>query len=195
MNLKDSKTKENLMRAFAGESQARNRYYIASEVAKNEKLFIVQEVFKYTADQERAHAKVFYDKLKEFAGENIEICGAYPLDTYTTTLELLKASHHNEMEEHDDVYKNFAKVAQEEGFPDIAATFEKIASIEKVHGDRFLTFANELENGTLFKKAEDIQWMCTHCGFVYEGKSAPVVCPVCHYPQSYYIVFGNSLFE
>lgn len=195
MNLKGSKTKENLMKSFAGESQARNRYNMAASLAKKEGLYIIETLFKYTAEQEKAHGKVFYDKLKEFTGETIDICGGYPIDTYDTTLQMLQSAQHNELEEYDVVYSSFAKVAKEEGFPDISNTFEKIASVEKVHGDRFGAYAKELQEGSLFKKQEDVQWLCTHCGYIHEGKEAPLVCPVCKHPQGYYILFPKSLFE
>lgn len=196
MNLQDSKTKENLMRAFVGESQARNRYNFAAELAKQEKLQLIEQLFNYTADQEKAHAKVFYDALKDFSGNNISLGSAsYPVDVYNTTLEYLKAAQKHELAEWDTIYKDFGKVAQEEGFPQIATTFNNIAEIEKVHSDRFGRFAQEIEAGTLFKKPDEVQWLCLHCGFVYEGTEAPKVCPVCSHPQGYYILFQNSPFE
>lgn len=195
MDLKDSVTKENLMRSFAGESQARNRYDIASEQAKKEGLYIIERLFKYTAEQEKAHAKVFYDQLKDYSGQKIGFEADYPIDNYNTTLELLNAANHNEMQEHDVVYKSFADVAKQEGFEPISKIFENIASVEKVHGERFGRYAEELKNGTLFKKEESVQWICTNCGYIYEGKEAPKYCPVCQHPQGYYILFKNSLFE
>lgn len=195
MLLGDSKTKENLLRAFAGESQARNRYDIAASVAKKEGLFIVQQVFNYTADQEKAHAKVYYNMLKSFAGDNINICAGYPIDTYDSTLHLLKSSYNNEYEEWEDVYKDFAKVAGEEGFLHIANRFLEVAEIEKTHGDRFLRLYEELESGTLFKKDEDVQWMCTNCGHIHIGREAPEACPVCSHPKGYFLLFNHSLFE
>lgn len=196
MDFNNSKTKINLMRAFAGESQARNRYDMAAEAAKKEQYNILERLFKYTASQEKVHAEVFYNALKSANGESITIDnGDYPVDAYDSTLELLKKAAKNEHKESDEIYKDFAKVAQEEGFPDIATTFNNIASIEKIHGDRFARYAEELSNGTLFKKDETRQWFCTNCGFIYEGKEAPKVCPVCKKPQGYYILFENSLFE
>ena len=196
MNFKDSKTKVNLMRAFAGESQARNRYDMAAETAKNKNYNILERLFKYTASQEQAHAKVFYDALKSLDGETIAIDnGTYPIDAYDNIAQLLRTSAHNEYEEHDVVYKEFADIAEQEGFQDIATIFRNIASIEKVHGDRFNRYADEFENGTLFKKQESVKWICTNCGFIYEGKEAPQVCPVCKKPQGYYLLFDNSLFE
>lgn len=196
MDFKDSRTKVNLMRAFTGESQARNRYDMAAEIAKNKKYNIIERLFKYTASQEQAHAKVFYNALKSLNGQTITIDnGSYPVDSYDDILKLLRTSANNEYKEHDVVYKEFADIAEEEGFSDIATTFRNIASIEKVHGDRFNRYADEFENNTLFKKDESTQWICTNCGFIYEGKEAPNVCPVCKKPQGYYLLFDKSLFE
>lgn len=196
MDFKESKTKINLMRAFTGESQARNRYDMAAETAKNKKYNIIERLFKYTASQEQAHAKVFYDALKSLNGQTITIDnGSYPVDVYDDILKLLRTSANNEYKEHDVVYKEFADIAEQEGFSDIATTFRNIAFIEKVHGDRFNRYADEFENNTLFKKDESTQWICTNCGFIYEGKEAPNACPVCKKPQGYYLLFDNSLFE
>lgn len=195
MEFKDSKTKENLLRAFAGESQARNRYEFAADVAKKEGLQVLHDLFKYTANQEKAHAKVFYDALKQFNGENITIDAAYPIDDYPDTLSLLKAAQHNEKEEWSNVYTEFAEVAKNEGFAPIARTFTMIASIEKEHYNRFTKYLNQLENGTLFKRPTSIKWMCTNCGYIYEGEQPPVVCPVCSYPQAYYMEFDTTDYE
>lgn len=195
VNFKDSQTKQNLMRAFAGESQARNRYDFAGSVAKKEGLYIIQDLFTYTANQEKAHAKEFMKKLKEFSGEEIVISASYPAECEDKTLTLLRAAHKHEEAEHDEIYKEFGKVAKEEGFNDVSTLFEKIASIESTHANRFARYADELENGTLFKKDVDTQWMCTNCGFIYEGKEAPKACPVCAHPQGYFIDFKNSPFE
>lgn len=189
MELKDSKTKENLLKSFAGESQARNRYNIAAAQAKKDGLYVIQSVFDYTANQEKEHAEVFYNQLKEFSGENIHIDGTYPIDNYNSTLQLLKSANHNELEEYDVVYKSFADVANEEGFTVISKIFSNIAAIEKIHADRFNSYVKDLEEGTLFKKDQEVQWFCTNCGFIYEGKEAPKNCPVCDHPQGYFMVF------
>lgn len=189
MELKDSKTKENLLRAFAGESQARNRYNIAASQAKKDGLYVIQSVFNYTADQEKEHAEVFYKQLKEFSGAKIKIDATYPVDYYDSTLQLLKSAMNNEMEEFDVVYKSFSNIAKEEGFNVISSIFSNIASIEKIHADRFNKFAKELEEGTMFNRNESIQWFCTNCGYIYEGKEAPKICPVCEHPQGYFIEF------
>ena len=191
MDLKDSKTKENLLKAFAGESQARNRYNIAAAQAKKDGLFVIQSVFNYTADQEKEHAEVFYNQLKEFSKENIHIDGTYPIDNYNSTLELLKSANHNELQEFNVEYKTFSDVAKQEGFTPIATLFTNIASIEKVHADRFNKYAKELEEGSLFKKDQNVKWFCTNCGFIYEGKEAPKTCPVCEHPQGYFMVYNG----
>ena len=189
MDFKNSETKENLMRAFAGESQARNRYTFAAEQAKEQKLHVVEAVFRFTADQEQQHAEVFYDHLKELAGQNIQIDGSYPVDIYDTVLEVLKAAQHNEYEEFDPVYKTFGDKAMEEGFPQVAASFHQIAKIEKVHGDRFGELAELLEQNKLFISDVECKWMCLNCGHIHEGKEAPGKCPVCHHDQGYFIRF------
>lgn len=192
MEFKESRTYTNLMRAFAGESQARNRYNIAASDARKEGLQIVEAVFNYTADQERAHAKVFYELLKEAAGENIAIEGAYPVDLYGSTLKALRAAQHNENEEWDDVYKNFGLIAKEEGFAKVAYIFENIAKVERVHAERFERFADELENGSLFMKKDEIVWICINCGHIHIGREAPEICAVCKHPRGFFLPFAES---
>jgi len=192
MDLKGSKTYENLMRAFAGESQARNRYNIAASAAKKEGFHVVAVVFDYTADQERAHAKVFYQLLKDYSGNNIEISGAYPVVAYDDTAKALKAAQHNELEEWQEVYKGFGEIAHQEGFTEIAQIFERVARIEKTHADRFGRLAEEIKNGTIFKRNEEIAWICTVCGNIHVGKEAPEVCNVCQHPQGFFMPFAES---
>lgn len=187
MNFEVSETKTNLMRAFAGESQARNRYTIAAKTAKEQKLYVIEAVFKFTADQEFSHAKVFYDHMKELAGESIQIDGSYPIDLSNSAAELLRFAQHNEYEEHDDVYKSFAEKAREEGFNQIAASFENIAKVEKVHGDRFGNFARLLEDGKLFVSDSECKWMCLNCGHIVSDTKAPLVCPICNHNQGFFI--------
>ncbi|WP_370774112.1 rubrerythrin [Clostridium sp.] len=190
-----SKTKENLLKAFAGESQARNRYTFSASAAKKEGYPILEDLFNYTANQEKAHAKQFMDKLKEFSGEELEITGSYPVVVETSTLTLLRLAEKHENNEFENVYHEFASVAKEEGFPDIEKLFTNIASIEKVHSDRFKKYADMLEKGSLFKDTASTAWMCTNCGFIYEGEEAPLKCPVCEHPQGYFIRFPESPFE
>ncbi|NLK86497.1 MAG: rubrerythrin family protein [Clostridiaceae bacterium] len=192
VKFKESKTYVNLMRAFAGESQARNRYNIAASAARKEGLQIVEAVFNYTADQERSHAKVFYELLKDHAGESIAIEGAYPVDLYESTLKALRAAQQNENEEWDNVYKNFGLTAREEGFNQAAYIFESIAKIERVHAERFERFADELENGSLFRKKDEIVWICTNCGHIHVGREAPEVCAVCKHPKGFFLPFAES---
>lgn len=194
-DFKTSRTKENLMRAFAGESQARNRYTFAADVAKKEGYPILHDLFIYTANQEKAHAWEFMKKLKEFSGEEIEITATYPAEVETSTLTLLRAAEKHEAAEHDEIYKSFAEIAKEEGFMDIYTLFNNIASIEKTHSERFTRYAEKLANGSLFKDTNKDQWMCTNCGFIYEGENAPAQCPVCSHPQGYFIKFDESPFE
>ena len=195
MYLNDSKTKENLMKAFAGESQARNRYNIAAKIAEKQGLYILKDLFDYTANQEKEHAELFFKALKECNCDNFNISGGYPISYYDNVVQLLRAAEHGEFEEHDNVYPEFAKVAQEEGFTQISQLFTNIAKVEKAHGDRFKRYADMLESNTLFDRTESTSWMCTNCGFIYEGKSAPQVCPVCSVPQGYYIELKNSPYE
>ncbi|MBE7028787.1 MAG: rubrerythrin family protein [Clostridia bacterium] len=187
MELKDSKTKVNLLKAFAGESQARNRYTFAASEAKKQKLHIIEEVFTFTANQEKEHAELFYNALGELKGENINIEGGYPVDKSTNILELLKSAIHNENEEYSPVYPEFAKVAKEEGFIKIANLFDKIAEIEKTHAERFLLFANWLEKDKLFLCEAETEWLCLNCGHIHKGHEAPKNCPVCDHNQGYFI--------
>ena len=185
--LKTSETAKNLMRAFAGESQARNRYTIAADKAKDQKLAVVEAVFRFTAEQERAHAEVFYEHLKELDGEEITVDGGYPVNVTESVLELLKYAAGNEYKEHDDVYQAFAKTAEDEGFAKIAVDFKNIAKIEKMHGDRFAKLAQWLESGKLFVADAECGWMCLNCGNVIETKGAPEKCPVCNADQGFFI--------
>ncbi len=186
-NFSESRTKENLMRAFAGESQARNRYTIAAEKAHKEGMNTVADIFLYTADQERAHAERFYDLLKDLAGQTIHIDGAYPVDQQEELSELLRAAEHNEREEYEDVYQNFGDVAKEEGFLEVASAFHQIAQIEHIHEKRFAELAQMLESNTYFACEQECTWMCTNCGYIHEGNQAPKVCPVCRHDQGYFL--------
>lgn len=183
----ESKTKENLMRAFAGESQARNRYTFAASTAKNQNLHVIEAVFNFTADQEKEHAEIFYNYLKELTGEKITVDGDYPVNVTNSVLELLEFAQNNEFEEHDPVYKHFGDVAKEEGFGDIAATFYNIADIEKNHGERFKEFKELLSQNKLFVSDVKCKWICLNCGFVIDSTAAPEACPVCSHNKGYFI--------
>lgn len=187
MEFRNSETKDNLMRAFAGESQARNRYTIAASQAEKEKLHVIAAVFRFTADQEKEHAEIFYRYLSELSGENITVDGAYPVDLAKDVAGLLRMAQHNEYEEYKDVYRRFAEKAEEEGFQNIAASFRRIAEIEKVHGDRFSQFAELLEQGKLFVSDVETAWMCLACGNIIYGSKIPEQCPVCHHDQGFFI--------
>ena len=185
-----SHTKTNLMRAYAGESQARNRYNIASGVAKKAGLYVISAVFDFTAEQEKAHAKVFYNHLSSLNGSSITIDGSYPVNATTDVLELLKAAQHNEFEEYSDVYTEFATVAKDEGYTKISSDFEFIAKIEKLHSERFAMFADLIENGKLFVSDVECKWMCLKCGQIVESNKAPQACPVCTHDRGYFVRFS-----
>lgn len=187
MDFLRSQTKINLMKAFAGESQARNRYTFAASQAKSQNLHVVQAVFEFTANQEKEHAEIFYNKLKQAAGESIAIESAFPVDITDDVVKLLRMAHHNEYEEHDDVYKTFGDTAYSEGFDDIGLAFHNIAKIEKTHGDRFLMYADLLEQQKLFVSDVKCDWMCLNCGHIINSNEAPAVCPVCSHDRGYFI--------
>lgn len=182
-----SQTRENLMRAFAGESQARNRYTFAAAQARREGLEVVGQVFTFTAAQEQAHAQVFFNLLKELSGQTIRVDGTYPVDLCPDTLGQLKAARHNEYQEFEHDYAAFAQTARQEGFDLIGGRFEMIARIEKVHGDRFGQLADLLEGKKLFDNGEETAWMCLNCGQIVTASMAPNLCPVCSHDQGYFI--------
>ena len=187
MTFENSRTKENLMKAFAGESQARNRYMFAAEQANTSNLYVLAEIFRYTADQEQAHAKVFYDHLAGITGQNIAVEGTYPVDVADNVLDLLHMAQHNELEEFENVYPAFAAVAEEEGFLPVAASFRMIAEIEHNHARRFQHVAKLLEEGRLFAGAGEAVWMCQNCGHLYKGSKVPDTCPVCQHNRGFFI--------
>lgn len=191
----NSKTKENLMKAFAGESQARNRYTMAAEEAKNRNYHVLEQIFTFTADQEKEHAEIFYNHLKKMAGKTIRIEADYPVDIIDDMEEILRMAQKHEYEEHDKIYKEFAEKAKEEGFPEVAASFQLIAGIEKYHGDRFGKFAKFMEEGKLYFCEVEVGWMCLNCGYIAHGTLAPRNCPVCHEDQGYFIRLSLAPFE
>lgn len=194
-SLKGTKTAENLLKAFAGESQARNRYTFYASVADKEGFKQIKNIFIETADNEKEHAKRFYKFLLEgLQGElpaMIEINASYPV-AQGTTIENLKAAAAGENEEWSDLYPEFAKVAQEEGFPEVAAVFRLIASVEKHHEERYKKLAENIENDAVFKKSEKIKWKCGNCGYIYEGTEAPEKCPACAHPKAYFEVLVEA---
>jgi rubrerythrin len=192
-SLKGTKTAENLIKAFAGESQARNRYTFYASIAKKEGYVQISKIFEETAAQEKEHAKRFYKFLKDdLANEAIEITAAFPVALHGTTVENLKAAAAGENEEWTDLYPEFAKVAREEGFSTVAAAFDNIAKVEKWHEARYNKLAENIETSLVFKKEETVMWQCQNCGFIYEGVEAPNVCPACVHPQGYFKVFTQD---
>lgn len=189
MNFTDSETKINLMRAFAGESQARNRYDFAAELAKKQNMYFISNIFKLTAKQEQQHAKIFYDFLRQENGSNITIDAAYPVGNYDSLEELLDSSRHNEDEEHLTVYPAFAETAMREGYPTIAQAWQDIAKIEGEHSRRFAAFSALMRECRLFKGDEDTEWICLNCGHIFVGKEVPKACPVCRHPQGYFVPY------
>lgn len=187
MDFQSSETHKNLMRAFAGESQARNRYTIAAAEAKKQNLYVVEAVFNFTAEQERAHAEVFFDYLKELAGREITVDGGYPVEEYSDIRKALKNARDNEKREYEEVYKSFGETAEREGYTQIAYAFNNIGEVEKIHSDRFNCFLRMMENDTLFVSNVETGWMCLNCGHITYGKAAPKICPVCKKDQGYFI--------
>ena len=187
VDFKNSNTRVNLMRAFAGESQARNRYEFSASQAKKEGLQVIEKVFKFTADQEKEHAKIFYKHLRSLAGSTVDINGGFPIDLYDKTLDLLKSAQHNEYEEYDPVYKSFGDEAEREGFTDVAKSFYNIAKIEKIHGDRFGKFIDLMQSNKLFISDVETGWICLNCGHIYRGKNVPESCPVCQHARGYFV--------
>ena len=195
MELKDSVTKENLLRAFAGESQARNRYTFAAGACQQNKLQVLEAIFLYTAGQEKEHAEVFYNHLRQGGCEIVTITANYPIDLAEQPVQLLELARSHEMDEFGDVYPAFAEKAQEEGFPEIARHFRQIAAIEKVHADRFERFAKLMRENKLFVSDVDTGWICLNCGHILTGKQAPAKCPVCSHDQGYFVRLELSPYE
>lgn len=192
MDIASSETKLNLMRAFAGESQARNRYTFAAGKASEKNLYVIETVFKYTAAQEKAHAEVFMGFLKSLDGQTVRFSGGYPVETSDSIIQLLRNAEHNETEEHDIVYSSFADTAKNEGFDSIAETFRRIAEIEKSHSERFRHFSALLENNRLFASDVEEKWICLNCGYELESRNAPKNCPVCGHEQGYFVRLAYS---
>ncbi len=189
MKLKGSKTETNLMAAFAGESQARNRYTYFASAAKKEGFIQISDIFEETANQEKEHAKRLFKLMQ---GGEVEITGSFPASTIGTAAENLKAAAAGEHHEWSEMYPSFAKIARDEGFRDIADTFEAIAVAEKQHEKRYLDLAKNIETCKVFKKDKVIVWRCRNCGYLHSGGGAPEVCPACRHPQGYFEVLGEN---
>jgi rubrerythrin len=188
-SLKGSKTEKNILTAFAGESQARNRYTYFASQAKKEGYVQISSIFEETANQEKEHAKRLF-KLPE--GGEIEITGAFPAGVIGTTLENLKEAASGENYEHTIMYPEFAKTAREEGFEDEAAIFEAIAVAEKQHEKRYNDLAANIEANRVFRRDESVIWRCRNCGYLHEGDTAPERCPACDHPQAHFELLGEN---
>ncbi|MBQ4280278.1 MAG: rubrerythrin family protein [Rikenellaceae bacterium] len=182
-SVKGTKTEQNLLKSFAGESQARSRYTFFASVAKKEGFEQIAGVFMETAEQEKEHAKRFFKFLE---GGMVEITASYPAGKIGTTAENLAAAAAGENEEWSELYPTFAEVAAEEGFPAIAAVFRNIAKVEAEHEARYRTLLARVEEGKVFSRDEEILWQCRNCGYVHSGKEAPETCPACAHPQAYF---------
>jgi rubrerythrin len=187
-SIKGTRTEKNLLKAFAGESQARMRYDYFAKQAKKEGLEQIAALFEETAINEKAHAKRFFSFLE---GGGVEITAKYPAGVIGTTLENLNAAADGEKEEWTELYPEFAKIAEEEGFKDVATAFKLIAKVEKAHEDRYRTLWTNLNEGKVFKKGDKVIWKCRECGYLHEGTAAPEMCPVCQHPRAYFEI--NSI--
>lgn len=183
MSIRGTRTEKNILAAFAGESQARNRYSYFAAVAKKEGYVQIAAVFEETANQEKEHAKRLFKLLE---GGEVEITAAFPAGVIGTTLENLMASAGGENHEQTSMYPEFAKIAREEGLQEIACIFDAIAVAERFHEKRFLALAKNIEKGQVFKKDKSVTWRCRNCGYIYEGEAAPAKCPACAHPQAHF---------
>jgi rubrerythrin len=182
-SIKGTKTEQNLLKAFAGESQARGRYTMAGKVARKEGYEQIGAIFDETAENEYLHAKNYFKFLE---GGMVEITAAYPAGVVGTTAENLKAAAAGENEEWTELYPTFAKIAEEEGFPEVARQFKCVAAVEKEHEARYLKLLENIENNLVFERGDEVVWICRKCGHIHVGKKAPKVCPTCSHPQAYF---------
>jgi len=188
-DLKGTQTEINLLTAFAGESQARNHYTYFASQAKKEGFVQISGIFAETADQEKEHAKRLFKFLQ---GGEVMISGAFPAGVVGPTVENLKAAAAGEHHEHTEMYPGFAKVAEEEGLKEVAAVFRAIAVAEKYHKKRFLDLAANIDAGKVFQREAPEVWRCRNCGYLYEGTSAPKLCPACAHPQAHFELLGEN---
>ena len=188
-SLKGTQTEKNLITAFAGESQARNRYTYAASAAKKEGLVQIQLIFEETANQEREHAKRLF---KFMEGGTAQVSAEFPFGATGTTSENLQAGAEGEHYEWTEMYPGFAATAREEGFDAIATAFEAIAVAEKQHEKRYNELKANVDGGTVFKKGKSVIWRCLNCGYIFDGEEAPKACPACAHPQSYFEVLGEN---
>ena len=188
-SLKGTQTEKNLLAAFAGESQARNRYTYFASQAKKEDYEQISAIFLETADNEKEHAKVFFKYLE---GGDAEIIAWYPAGKIGTTAENLLAAAEGEKMEWSNLYPMFAKTAYKEGFPEIEQSFRQIAEVESHHERRYRKLLDNVKNGHVFKRSKVVKWKCRNCGYVFEGSEAPKKCPACQHPQSYYEILVEN---
>lgn len=188
-SIKGTKTEKNLLAAFAGESQARNRYTYFASTAKKEGFEQIANIFLETAENEKEHAKVFFKYLE---GGDAEIIATYPAGSIKDTKSNLEEAAAGENLEWTSLYQDFSKTARDEGFADVARSFEQIAKVEKFHEARYRKLINNVANNEVFKKKEAVKWHCINCGFVFEGNEAPKECPACKHPQPYYEVLAEN---
>ena len=187
--LKGTQTEKNLLTAFSGESQARNRYTYFASQAKKEGYVQISDIFTETANQEKEHAKRLFKFLQ---GGEVEIVGAFPAGTIATTSQNLKEAAAGENYEHTEMYPGFAKIAEGEGFNNIAVVFNSIAVAEKQHEKRYLDLAANIDAGRVFKRDSPVVWRCRNCGYLYEGQEALAVCPACDHPQAHFELLGEN---
>jgi rubrerythrin len=192
MNLKGSETAKNLLKAFAGESQARNRYTYFASVARKEGFEQISAIFLETADNEKEHAKVFFQHLQSCNGLPLEIDAKYPAGKIGTTRDNLLAAANGEHEEWTTIYANFEKIAKKEGFKEIAESFKQIAEVEERHEKRYTKLLKNILNNKVFKKDKVVMWKCRNCGYIHIGKEAPKKCPACKHPQAFYELFEET---
>jgi len=188
-SVKGTQTEKNLLKAFAGESQARNRYTYFWSVAKKAGYEQIAAIFLETAENEREHAKVFFKYLE---GGDAEITATYPAGKIGDTAENLLAAAEGELLEWGTIYPDFAEVAEKEGFPDIARSFREIAKVEQQHEKRYRKLLENVKGQMVFKKDKVVKWKCRNCGYVYEGKEAPKECPACKHPRAYYELLAEN---
>lgn len=188
-SLKGTQTEKNLLTAFAGESQARNRYTYHAAKARKEGYVQIAQIFEETADQEREHAKRLFKFLE---GGEVEITAGFPAGVVGTTAENLAESAGGENHEWTEMYPGFAEIAWDEGFDVIASTFESIAVAEKQHEKRYLGLLENITNGTVFKKDKPVVWRCINCGYIFEGTDAPLKCPACDHPRKYFEMLAKN---
>jgi len=188
-SLKGSKTEQNLLKAFAGESQARNRYTYFASQARKEGFMQIANIFEETAGNEKEHAKIFFEYLE---GGDVEIVASYPAGMIKDTKSNLEAAAAGENMEWTTLYQEFSKVAKDEGFPEVANSFKQISEVEKFHEARYRKLISNVAGGQVFKKKEKVRWHCTNCGYIHEGSEAPAMCPACRHPQSYYELLAEN---